>query len=379
MKKILFFTYSFFLLFFTAFSYLYVDKNLIYLKRFYSGFAFAHRGLITSVYIFLLLVFFGFYFLFLKKIKNKTFTAAKIKKIILLTFIFLLFSYPAMLSYDIFNYETTAKVLYFYHENPYIVMPIEFKGDSQLLFTHAANRTVLYGPVWVLLTALPYFSSLQNFILNILAFKFLNFGFYLLALFAIWKISRNLFSLTYFALNPLIIIETFVSVHNDIVMMSLALLSLYFLDKRKILLSFFILLFSVLIKYATAFLLPVILYYIWKSLLKEKVNIKVSLLLSMWLMFIVFLISPLREEMYPWYAVWFFTFSTFFSDRKIILYLTVSLSFGLLLRYVPFMLIGAYFGPTPLIRLILTIAPVFIALIFLAVKKKLCLKDLYRI
>ena len=35
-------------------------------------------------------------------------------------------------------------------------MPIEIPNEPYLAFTRAANKTALYGPVWILLTAIPH-------------------------------------------------------------------------------------------------------------------------------------------------------------------------------------------------------------------------------
>ena len=48
--------------------------------------------------------------------------------------VILILSYPAF-SYDIYNYIATAKVAFFYKENPYIVMPIEIPNEPMLAFT----------------------------------------------------------------------------------------------------------------------------------------------------------------------------------------------------------------------------------------------------
>ena len=169
----------------------------------------------------------------MKKLINKKKIVFKdLRFLIFITIVILFFSYPGMLSFDIFNYIVTAKVLFFYHENPYIIMPIEFVGDPLLSFTHAANKISLYGASWILITAIPYFVGIGNFLLTLFSFKLFVSMFYLGTVFLIWKISKNLISVALFSLNPLVIIETLVSGHNDIVMVFFSLFSFYILMKK---------------------------------------------------------------------------------------------------------------------------------------------------
>ena len=134
MNKLLLGLYIFFLVSLTIFSYLFIDPNLIYLKNTYSGFAFSHRREVTILYVLIIFLLFTFYFLFLWLLNKKKIGYKDIMFLILITVALLFFSYPAMLSFDVFNYIATAKVLFFYHENPYIIMPIEFVPDPLLSF-----------------------------------------------------------------------------------------------------------------------------------------------------------------------------------------------------------------------------------------------------
>ena len=173
--KISLILYSLFLFVFLGFSYLFVDPNLAYLDKIYTGFAFQNRGVVSIIYLSLISVFFILYFYFLKKIK-----LGSLKKIIFVSVILLLFAYPAVLSYDIFNYVFTSKVLFYYHENPYIIMPIEFINDPLLLFTHAANKVALYGPFWIILTGIPFKLGFGNFILTLFGFTLCFYHLHLL-------------------------------------------------------------------------------------------------------------------------------------------------------------------------------------------------------
>lgn len=374
MKKLLFFLYTFLLLSFTLFSYTFIDPNLSYLQDLYSGFVFTHRGKTTLLYLSFIFLLFIFYFLFMLLLKIRVLNNKDLKWLIIITVGILIFSYPAMLSYDIFNYIATAKVLFFYRENPYIVMPIEFIQDPLLSFTHAANKIALYGPVWLLLGSIPHILGFGDFVLTLFSFKLFVGLFYVGLILVIWKISHNLFALALFALNPLIVIETLVSSHNDLVMMFLATLSLYMLIKKRIAVAIVFFLGSILIKYATVFLAPVFIYVIIKHIKKEKINQQQIFLFSALSMCVIFILSPLREEMYPWYLIWILTFVVLVPKYKLLLYIALGLSFSLLLRYIPFMYLGTHFGPTPMLKILLTVVPALVVFGFLFLKDKKLLK-----
>lgn len=369
MKKFLIVSYSVFLSLFSIFSYAFVDPNFTYLKDIYSGFAFSNRFLTTTFYIVFVLIAFVFYGIFVRLGVRKKIHVGEMFILLSVTVGILLFSYPAMLSYDIFNYIATSKVLFFYHENPYVIMPIEFTGDPLLSFTHAANKIALYAPGWILLTGVPYVLGFGNFIVTLLNFKLLFLAFYLATAFLIWKISKNIVSVFLFSFNPLIITETLISGHNDIAMMFLALFSFFLLIKKKIFIAVLLFIFSILIKYATILLIPVFLYILWKTIKKKDINWKSIFYLSSLLMYVGFLLSPIREEIYPWYATWFLSFAFLVPDKKLLLYISIAFSFGLLFRYVPFMLFGTHAGLTTFIKSSVTFIPVFLVLFYFVTKK----------
>src|SRR3989344_6199998 len=149
-------SYLFFLIIFTFFSYLFIDPNLTYLHFLYTDFYFSNRLLFTISYILFIIIFYVFYFYILTLSKKGIISLLQLKKLLKFSSIGLIFSYPAMLSFDIFNYIITAKTIFFYRENPYIVMPIEFLNEPFLSFTRAANKIALYGFSWIILSGVPY-------------------------------------------------------------------------------------------------------------------------------------------------------------------------------------------------------------------------------
>lgn len=332
--------YAFIVVSFTVFSYLFIDPNFTPLAHIFSGFAYTQRLSVTIIYIACIVLFFIFYFYVLAMFKKKAFDYKKLTIIILISSI-LVFSYPTVLSYDIFNYIATAKVTYLYFENPYLVMPIEFVGDPMLLYTRAANKFALYGPGWISLTALPYYASFSSVIAQLFLFKFFVGIFYAALTYIIYKISKNMLVTAVFALNPLVLIETFVSGHNDVIMMFFAMFGILCLKEKKVLLSFIFLILSISIKFATVFLIPIWIYILLKRYRKEEIKWNTVWMIGLVSMTAIFAISPIREEMYPWYFIWLLPFAALVNTRRITLF-AISFSAGLLLYYTPYMYTGYY-------------------------------------
>src|SRR5579872_6956127 len=256
MKHILFLTYFLFLISFVAFSYLFIDPVLFYLRFLFTNFFQIYRVATTVIFVFFVILGFMFYVVCLKAIHSRKITNRELLTIIVITVVVLLFSYPAMVSFDIFNYIATAKVSFFYHENPYLIMPIEFPGDPLLLFMHAANKTALYAPIWILLTAIPYLAGFGNFLVTLFFFKVFVVLFFTATLFLMWRMGKSVKQLVWFGLNPLVIFEVVVGGHNDIVMLFFLLLTVFLLYKSQKGKSIVFFILSIGIKYATLILTP---------------------------------------------------------------------------------------------------------------------------
>jgi hypothetical protein len=367
--KPIIFLYSFLLIVLGIFSYGFVDPNL----KLGSGFfyqdaqkklaflVYQQRLLTTLIFIFLVLFLFTLYFFLLNLADKGELSAGQLFKLVIAAVLILFFAYPAF-SHDIFNYIMTAKIVTFYHENPYIVMPMEFLGEPMLAFMHAANKLALYAPFWIVLTLVPSVLARGNILASIFLFKFLIIAFYLGTVFLIGKIlgqinpRRKIAGTVFFAFNPLVLIETLVSAHNDVVMMFFTLLGFYLLFQKKRFLSFVSLLASAGIKYATIILLP--LFAFPSRLKKEKL-----IILSSWALFLVFFLAPLREEIYSWYLIWIIALVALVTQNRLLYWLAISFSLGLLLRYTPFLYTRSWEGVTPLIKKIVTIIPPSLVLI----------------
>lgn len=351
-------------LFLVIFSYGFVELSFpLETPRILYDLVHVHRSLTTIIYIAIIGGFFWFYGWVLGQARRKKITVKQVWRMIGIMMLVLFFAWPAF-SHDIFNYMATAKVSFFYRENPYLVMPIEFSSDPMLNFMHAANKFALYGPSWILLTFIPYFLGINNLILTVFVFKAFVSLFYLGLSWLIWRLSKkNLYSLLFFAFNPLVVIETLVSGHNDVVMMFFALLGFWLVWQKKWLRGLIALFLSIGIKFATLVLAP--LFLLAQRVKKEKLIFWAAIM-----MFLVFLASPLREEIYSWYFIWVITFVALVPRKKFFKWLVWSFSFSLLMRYTPFLYFRNWGGLTPMLKTVITFAPPGVVLVFKCLKKR---------
>ena len=300
--------------------------------------------------------------------KTKKLTQPEGVFLIIVTALCLFPAYPTVFSYDIFNYMATAKVAYFYGENPYVIMPIEFTGDPILRFMHAPNKTALYGPAWILITAVPHFLGFGNFMISMYFFKFLVMIFYFFVLYLIFKMSKNIFPVIFFGLNPLVVIETLLSGHNDIVMVGFLLLALTYFFRLNYGRGIIFLVFSIFIKYATLPVVPLLLYLKKSRFKSGKLWRTTVLRWSLYLMIIIFLLSFLREEIYPWYAIWFLPFVALIGSRRERI-LAVILSASLLLRYFPYYIFLTPEGMTAFTKSLITFIPILTVLLYFMISR----------
>lgn len=321
--------------------------------------------LFYSLLVILLFVFYGAYLLFAKR-------AVLTQKTVWLTVIFLTvvltLSYTAF-SYDIFNYIFDAKIVTQYNENPYFKKALDYPTDPMLAFMHWTHRTYPYGPTWLLVTVPLSFLGLQFFLPTYFLFKILAAAAYVGTIFAISRIMREISpkhevtGMVFFALNPLVIIESLISGHNDIVMMCLGMFSLLFLIKRKYLFAFALLVFSIGVKYATGFLLPLyIAIYLFD---KKKVPIKWEPIILTFLAAMGFAIiaAVLRTTFQPWYVLYLLPFAALLAYRYFIIIPAVFLTFGALINYLPYLFSGNWDPPIPTILLIVNLSAVGLSLL----------------
>lgn len=307
----------------------------------------------TSAYIYLgiLAVFFILYFIALRLIEKNYISKQKLWHIIGIVTIILIFSYPAF-SYDIFNYMFTAKTVVLYQKNPYSVIPLDFLGvDPWLTFMRWTHLPSAYTPLWIFLTLPAYVLGFGYFLLILWNIKVLVAVFYLVAAWMIGRIltvydpKRAVLGTAIFALNPLVIIESLVSSHNDILMMAVVLTALFLYIRKRTLLSWFVITLSVALKLMTIFLLPVYLFGFRRS------HALIAILVG-------FFLVILQREVLPWYWIWVMPFIALLPQMRFLTTLAGGVSIGLLLRYVPFLYFGHWNDPVPFWKMWLSVIPI---------------------
>ena len=169
-----------------------------------------------------------------------------------------------VLSSDIFHYALFGRMVAFYDLNPYITPGTAVSADTFWPLAGWHDVTTHYGPVWTLISAGLAIAGGQNVILTVLGFKGVAALFSLANCLLVFLLSRRLTgdgltALLLYAWNPLILIETAGSGHNDAVMMTFALLGLLLAARGRLVLGLAALLLSMMVKYLTALL---VLFYV---------------------------------------------------------------------------------------------------------------------
>ena len=220
----------------------------------------------TVLFGLVIIFLFGLYFSILKqKLSLRTVILASLAFQIII-----LFSYPA-LSTDVLSYILSDRVAVVYHRNVWTTKPNEFKNDPYYYLVYPiypttdwTNQTRIYGGTNQAVYSLATAVSGNDFAVNLLSHKLVVFAFNLGTIFLVWLILSRFFpkelvsGMKMVFLNPLFIIETVGSGHNDILMIFFMLLAYFFVLSRKFWLSGLALALSTQVK-STSLLFAVVL------------------------------------------------------------------------------------------------------------------------
>ena len=183
------------------------------------------------------------------------------------------FVYPIN-AIDIFGYIAQSRVLVLYHANPMIVAPARYTQDSLIRSLSGFVASPLpYGPLGILMEAIPTVFSGPNLLANLLLLKGFSALFLLGSSYIAYQITARiepkmaLSAALFLAWNPFMQLEYVVNAHNDIIMIFFLLLAIFAYINNWHVAAFAIIVLSSLVKYST---LPVLLIFFMGSLFYYK-------------------------------------------------------------------------------------------------------------
>lgn len=376
LNKIIFGGWIFFALCLLTYSFTQVDLSLTLsqasfwqdIQKVFQHVGYFNRPLSAAFFIALGIFSLVLYLLTISQVHLKKISGKTLSKIVIALSVILFFSYNAF-SYDLFNYIFDAKIITFYQENPYDHKALDYPGDPMLSFMHWTHRTYPYGPAWLALTVPLSFVGFGYFLLTFYLFKLLMVASFIGSCFLIRKIAKDSdvdpdFAMAVFAFNPLVLVESLVSAHNDIVMMFFALLGLYAFLKRKMIKSFIWFLVSILIKFATAFALPALVFDIFFKVSRN--TLFMALTVSM---IAAVFVAIFRTNFQPWYLLMILPFASLVSNRTYVLVPTVIISFFALFQYLPYLYLGNWDAPIPQYLNIAMVSSVILSVVIVLILK----------
>ncbi len=338
------------------------------IQKYFQQIGYFQRPLSSLLFVGIILALFIFYLLLFNSAYREKISKKTIWFLVIATTIILTFSYNAF-SYDLFNYIFDAKIVTFYHQSPYLHKALDYASDPMLSFMHWTHRLYPYGPTWLVLTVPLSFIGMQFFLPTFFLFKILISVSFLGTVFFIGKILRKispkneLLGITFFALNPLVITESLVSAHNDIMMMFLVMWAIYlFLDKKSFR-SFILLILSIGVKFVTLLIAPVLIAVYFLRKYQKSINWEKIILLIIGLMIGSVIMATLRTTFQPWYLLYVLPFASLMPNKYYIIIPTVIISLFACFQYLPFLYLGNWNDPVPTMLNNMMLVSIMMALI----------------
>lgn len=347
-----------------------LSRSSIYqtIEKYFQNVGYFQRPLSAQIYIGIVIFLFVFYLLLLRLAHKNMLSRRQVWGLIIVMSAILTFSYNGF-SYDLFNYIFDAKIITHYGQNPYLHKALDFPGDPMLSFMHWTQRNYPYGPTWLAVTAPLSFLGMNVFLPTFFLFKAISTLAFLGTCYFIGKIisktspKKELFGLAFFAFNPLVIVESLVSSHNDILMLMFVVWALYLFMNKKYLRSSLLLILSIGVKFATVFIIPAfLLELIWARGFKKISYFRLTVLMCVF-MIAAIVVASLRTNFQPWYLLYVIPFTAVIADRYYVLFPSIIMSISSLAIYIPFLSSGNWDAPIPMQLFWVTTAGVGISLL----------------
>ncbi len=178
-----------------------------------------------------------------------------------------LFVYP-ITAIDVFNYIAESLVMLDYHANPMLVSLVQYPQDPLVRLTVGWGiYPASYGPIGLLIDALPTLFAGRNVLANLILLKVIFSAALLVEGFVAYKILLKIapkFALAgalALAWNPFALFEFSANSHNDILMTLFILLAVLALVEDRPVLALVLITASALTKYASLPLIPLFFVY----------------------------------------------------------------------------------------------------------------------
>ncbi len=141
---------------------------------------------------------------------------------------------PVSTSDDISSYASYGRLLIIHHANPYFIPPSAFPQDPTYLLIYWRHIVTIYGPIWTAISAfLGWLASIDG-LGYLITFRMFTFAAYLLNILLVTAILRAMnrsprtiaLGTLLYAWNPLVLLESSLGGHNDILMVTFMLLGI---------------------------------------------------------------------------------------------------------------------------------------------------------
>ncbi len=144
---------------------------------------------------------------------------------------------------DVVLYVVRARLWALYGGSPMLALPADFPQDPYIRFGGEYIKQVSpYGPVWELIAQIPIRLGILDIGGGVIAMKMISLISYIsIAVLIGWQARQdtsqpevsNLTAMTFFVLNPMVLMEAIGNGHNDMVMLALMTLGLIFWQRGR--------------------------------------------------------------------------------------------------------------------------------------------------
>lgn len=173
---------------------------------------------------------------------------------------------------DVYGYIVRTRIFTMFGSNPFTTVPAQFPQDPFGYYIGGwKDWPTPYGPLFILLATIPSWLSGNDLLLNLLSFKAVAIAAYLWDAWLIFLILKRSHpslatrGVLLFAWNPLVVFETAGNGHNDALLVFFVLLAVYLVSTDRPTLGMAALIASVLIKYITLLLVPLLAIHILRK------------------------------------------------------------------------------------------------------------------